>query len=385
MVHSIPLYVFLGTKAQYIKTAPLLRRFDREGVDYTLIDSGQHGAFSIELRRQLSVREPDVYLSDGGDIVSIAGAAIWFGLNLLRSLFSRRWLRRQVFQQGPGLCIVHGDTPSTLLAVLMARLAGTRVAHIEAGLRSYNWLRPFPEEIIRVLSMKFSDLLFAPSQNALDNLQRMGVPGRVIDTGQNTSIEALYQALGEASGESEAAPSYAVMTVHRVETLTNRKRMEVMAEWAQRIARRRLLYFVLHEPTRRSLEGYGLLRQLTENPQISLSPLLPYPEFARKLAGAQFAITDGGSIQEECYYLGLPCLVARTESERPEGLGDNIVIGEFRVDAIEEFLEDYESLRRHERIEGQNPSKRIFDEIVQAIDAKQKSRPGSAEEELQCS
>lgn len=375
MANSTPLYVFLGTKAQYIKTAPLLHRLDAGSIEYTLIDSGQHGDFSVDLRRQLGVREPDVYLSDGGDIVSITGAAIWFGLNLLRSLFSRRWLHRQVFRQGPGLCIVHGDTPSTLLAVLMARLAGTRVAHIEAGLRSHNWLRPFPEEIIRVLSMKFSDLLFAPSQDALDNLQRMGVTGRVIDTGQNTSIEALYQALEAASWETEAVPSYAVMTVHRVETLTNRKRMEVIAEWAQRIARHRLLYFVLHEPTRRHLDKYGLLHQLTENPQILLSPLLPYPEFARKLAGAEFVITDGGSIQEECYYLGLPCLVARTESERPEGLGDNIVVGEFSVDTIDGFLDDYASLRRDERIVGRNPSKRIFDEIVRAIDFKPDSLP----------
>lgn len=377
MADSLPLYVFLGTKAQYIKTSPLLRRLDRAGISYTMIDAGQHGAFSVDLRRQLNIREPDVYLNANGDVVSITGAAVWFGLNLLRAIFSRRWLHQHVFREGPGLCVVHGDTPSTLLSVFMARLAGTKVAHIEAGLRSYNWFKPFPEEIIRVISMKLSDLLFAPSTDAIDNLKRLGVKGRVIDTGQNTSIEAFYGAL-ESMSRSDTPDPYAVMTVHRVETLMSRKRMGVVAEWAERIAGKLNLHIVLHEPTRRHLEKYGLLPRLAENPRITLSPLQSYPEFAQTLAGAEFAITDGGSIQEECFYLGLPCLLARTESERPEGLGDNIVIGEINVKTIDGFLDSYASLRRDARIASASPSLIVFNEIVKDLAVAANDRSAAA-------
>ena len=363
MLDPTPLYVFLGTKAQYIKTSPVMAQLDCQGIDYELIDSGQHANITGLLRPQLGVRNADVRLGTTSDIVSIRVAAMWFLTTIARSVLNRRWLNNQVFRKGPGLCIVHGDTPSTLLATLMARLAGSKVAHIEAGLRSYKWLKPFPEEIIRVVTMRLSHILFAPSQQASDNLALMQVSGEVIDVGQNTNIDALYRIIASAP-PVDFAPAYSLMTIHRVETLMNRSRLTTLVRWAVRIAHEMPLFFVLHEPTRLKLEQYELMSELRQLSSITLLSLQPYPEFVSRIAASEFVVTDGGSIQEECHYLGVPCLLARSESERHEGIGDGVVIGAFDDAILDDFLRTYPTLRKRQRVANTAPSMRIVNELT---------------------
>jgi UDP-N-acetylglucosamine 2-epimerase len=183
------LHVFLGTKAQYIKTAPLLRLLEARSVDHRLIDSGQHARLAASLRGELGLRAPDHVLGGEGDVESVPQALRW-SASLATQLASPARLRRTVFGGSGGICIVHGDTPSTLLSTMMARRAGLRVAHLEAGLRSHSLLHPFPEEAIRLLVMRWSALLFAPDDTAVANLAAMGVRGRVVAVGANTSVEA---------------------------------------------------------------------------------------------------------------------------------------------------------------------------------------------------
>ncbi|MFP4512845.1 MAG: hypothetical protein ACLFRV_07855, partial [Acidimicrobiales bacterium] len=125
------LHVFIGTKAQYIKTAPVLARLDARGVPYRLIDSGQHGALSTGLRAELGVRDPDLLLGGSRDITSIPQAMAW-AARMTTRLVSGRRVRDEVFGGSGGICVVHGDTPSTLLSTLLARRAGLTVAHLEA-------------------------------------------------------------------------------------------------------------------------------------------------------------------------------------------------------------------------------------------------------------
>ena len=363
---NLPIYVLIGTKAQYIKTAPLLRRFESANISYFLIDSGQHGTFSPDLRHQLGIKEPDIVFATKGNISTVFEAAIWLSKYLLKGLLNRRWLRRTVFPLGRGICVVHGDTPSTLLAVVLARLDGVKVAHIEAGLRSYRWLKPFPEEIIRVICMHLSHLLFAPSDWAANNLRDMGVKGRVINTRQNSGIESLYYALDRATSAPMPEP-YAIMTVHRVETLLSRDRLSLVVKWAEYISEKFPVRFILHDPTQKRLEKIGLMTRLTTNPRISLEPLLPYPQFIQSLNQAQFVLTDGGSIQEECYYLGVPCLVLRSETERQEGIGGNARVSTFGERDLERFLKEFASLRRTKLVKNYEPSVCVFNELMRFI------------------
>lgn len=363
---AVSIYVFIGTKAQYIKTAPLLRLMRAREVDFELIDSGQHAAFALGLRRELDVKEPDVTLQSKGNIVSLREAAIWFIRHLALALFRPSVLRREIFKKGPGVCVIHGDTPSTLLALILAKRAGLQVAHIEAGLRSFNPLRPFPEEMIRIICMRFADLLFTPSDWAAENLRRMRVKGRVINVGQNTNLEAMLHALEANRGAHGFERPYCLMTMHRVETILNKRRLTFVVELAENLASRHHVVFVLHPPTRKRLEDLGLIDRILDHPRISATDLVEHGAFLNLLSDAEFVITDGGSIQEESFYLDVPCLVMRRETERMEGVGANVRLGDFDMDTVGEFLTDFRQLRSGAKVDNLRPSELILDSLLQS-------------------
>lgn len=358
-----PIYVLIGTKAQYIKTAPLLRLMQNRGVDYVLIDSGQHAAFTKSLRRELEVKEPEILLADSGNIKSVTAAALWFARYFLMFMFRRSHIERNVFSRGRGICVLHGDTPSTLLGLMLAKRTGQKVVHIEAGLRSYNMLRPFPEELVRVICMRFSDLLFAPSDWAFDNIRKMNITGHAVNLGQNTNVEAMYFSLASAPNEAPNEP-YALMTIHRVETILNRSRLTRVIRLAEEIAAEKRVVFVLHDPTVAKLNQYGLMGRLHANPRIETTGLMSHTQFLGLIDRAAFVVTDGGSIQEECHYLDVPCLVMRSETERREGIGSNVVISGFDDAKTQAFLATYSELKRGDRIENMRPSETVLDVML---------------------
>jgi UDP-N-acetylglucosamine 2-epimerase len=352
------LHVFLGTKAQYIKTAPLLRLMVERGVDHRLIDSGQHARLATSLRSELGIKEPDHVLGGTGDVDSIPQALRW-SAGLAARLSSRSWLRREVFGGAGGICIVHGDTPSTLLSTLMARRAGLRVAHLEAGLRSHSLLHPFPEEAIRLLVMRWSALLFAPSAVAAENLSAMGVRGRVVEVGGNTSVEAV----AAASATPEGPPGPVVASMHRVENLYSPRAVNDFVELLLHLARTRAVRLVVHGPTREVLGRRGALGRLAAA-GVEIRGLAPHGEFISWLRAAPLVITDGGSIQEECALLGVPTLVWRTRSERPDGIGANVVVARGDRAVVESFLADPDAHRREVAGLTSRPSERILDVLL---------------------
>ena len=394
------IHIFLGTKAQYIKTAPLLRLLDAQEVPYRLIDSGQHAELSGGLRQELGVREPDHLLAEGRDITRIPQAALWAGKLALR-LFDRKRLKREVFGDRAGVCVVHGDTPSTLLSALMAKRAGLAVAHLEAGLRSRHLLHPFPEELIRVVVMRVADLLFAPDEDAVANLHKMRLRGRIVPLPGNTVVEALHHELGlaQAAADSEvaaAAPRDAdapqddavapgddtderdggadaasagdprapvIVTMHRVENLNRRERVEQLVSLVERLAADRPVRFVQHGPTIDTLRRRGWDQRLAKA-GVELTGLATHGEFVAMLAAAPFVITDGGSIQEECALLGTPTLLWRAATERPDGVGANVVVSGYDPARIDRFLADPEAHRAPAAGTDATPSQLVLDELA---------------------
>jgi UDP-N-acetylglucosamine 2-epimerase (non-hydrolysing) len=359
------IHVFLGTKAQYIKTAPLLRLLDARDVPYRLIDSGQHASLSVGLRQELGVRAPDHVLAEGQDITRIPQAMLW-AAKLAFKLIAGKRLRAEVFGGQGGVCVVHGDTPSTLLSALMAKRAGLRVAHLEAGLRSGQLLHPFPEELIRVVVMRVADLLFAPDQEALANLRRMRVKGEVIPLPGNTVVEALHHELGLRDASEAGGP--VVVTLHRVENLNRRERVEQLVRVVERIARDHPVRFVQHGPTIDTLRKRGLDTRLRAA-GVELVGLATHGEFVAMLRAAPFVISDGGSIQEECALLGTPTLVWRGATERPDGVGANVVIGDYDRATIEAFLADPEAHRRPPADTAGTPSQVVLEHLTGTLDA----------------
>ena len=360
------IHVFIGTKAQYVKMAPLLQRMDESGVDYRLIDSGQHAGLSVALREEFGLRAPDFSLGGDRDVTSVRQALAW-ALRIAVRLVSGSRLRREVFGGRSGVCVVHGDTPTTLLSALLARRAGLTVAHVEAGLRTHRWLQPFPEEIVRVLVGRLADVLFAPDLTAAANLSRSGVRGRIVEQSGNTVIESVRSAVAgsvpgpSGSGVPAGRPAPVVVTMHRVENLHRRERREALLDLVEALAGRMLVCWVLHGPTERAISGEARRRLAAAG--ATLVPLLPHAEFLAMLAEAPFVITDGGSIQEECALLGVPTLLWREHTDREDGLGANVVLSRFDPSAIEEFLADPQSHRQPTRIPEFSPSQQILSEL----------------------
>lgn len=366
------IHVFVGTKAQYIKMAPLLRRMDSEGVPYRLIDSGQHGGLTVALRQELGLREPDYRLGGHRDVVSVPQAVAW-SLRLAGHLVSRPRLRGRAFGGHGGVCVVHGDTPSTLLSALLAKRAGLDVAHVEAGLRTFRWLHPFPEEIVRVLVGRIADILFAPGPVAAANLRKTAVEGRIVEQPANTVLESVRDALGAGwqareqpeaqagSGGGRHRPGPVLVTMHRVENLHRRSRRESLVDLVEGLASRWPVRWVMHGPTERALAGDARAR-LTDA-GVELVPLMAYGEFLANLAAAPFVISDGGSIQEECALLGVPTLVWRDRTDRPDGLGDNVVLSHYDPAIVRGFVHDPDRYRRRPCGPEFSPSAQILAEL----------------------
>ena len=360
--------VLFGTKAEAIKLAPVLTEMDKRGVPYRLVETGQHGGFLPGLRVELGLREPDVCLGGDRDADTVARAVIW-GIRLAQRLASAQRLRDEVFGNRDGVCLVHGDTPSTLLSALMARRAGLRVAHLESGLRSHSWRHPFPEELIRVAVMRLSHVLFAPDSDAVANLEALvaqgKVHGRVVATSANTGIEALRTALGSI-GPEVAGSGPVVATMHRVENLHDDARFEGFLALLGRLARPAV--FVVHPPTEAVLSDRGG-RAVVEDMGVATSGLVPYGEFTAMLAAAPYVVTDGGSIQEECARLGVPTLLWRDRTERPDGIGANVVLARYDDDVVGAFLADPQALRRPVALGDERPSAEVVDVLVDELEA----------------
>ncbi len=356
------LQFFLGTKAQYIKTAPLLQYCDAHRIEYRLIDSGQHHEIAATMRHELRVREPDVTLSTTGDISTIPSAIRW-SLRLASRLVRKRRLRAEVFDSRTGICIIHGDTPSTLLAALMAWRSGLQVAHLEAGLRSWNWKHPFPEELIRVAVMRWAEVLYVPNPDARSNVERMTHRGDIVELGANTTHEPLADLDGVRHGANLAGEGRVLVTCHRVENLKHSSRLDRLVERVHEIAADHAVAFVVHGPTRGQLEHRGLLAPLLDHPDIDVIDLLDHESFVRLLCAAPFVITDGGSIQEEAAVLGVPTLLYRARSERPDGLDANVVLSDYDDTVISSFLDDPQAFRRPIDLPDARPSVDVVEDL----------------------
>jgi len=274
-------------------------------------------------------------------------------------------VREDLFSGQRGLSFVHGDTMSTLLSTLIAKRAGQRVVHIEAGLRSHRLLHPFPEEFIRIVVMHKADLLFAPSPQAFQNLEKMGLVDRAHLLPANTNLETLALTLRQKPTNLPILPErYSLATIHRLETLYHRPRLTQVIRFLREAHGRLPLFFVLHPPTERRLHATGLARVIAQA-GITTIPLMEYAQFVQLLRKARFVITDGGSVQEEAFYLGTPCLILRKASEREEGIGENAVLSRLNKEKVREFLENFEKYRRPDRLHiYQSPSAVIADRIA---------------------
>jgi UDP-N-acetylglucosamine 2-epimerase (non-hydrolysing) len=364
--HLPPLTIFIGTKAQFIKMAPLAMEFQRRGWRHQIIDTGQHAALVKHIIDQFHIQSPIRELAPGETGVATVSAGLRWMSRLMWMLTKRTSVLKQDWFCGEeGWCFVHGDTASTLLSALLAKRANQHVAHVEAGLRSHQLFHPFPEELIRIQVMRMADLLFAPSLKAHQNLQNMGLTNRSHLLPGNTSLDTLHDTLAQDPPNLPDLPQrFSLTIIHRLETLYSPSRLKQVMQFALQAHACAPLVFVLHPPTERRLQAKGLDQQL-KNAGVLFLPLLDHPSFIHVLKQAQFVMTDGGSVQEEASYLGVPCLLLRKATERDDGLGENVVLSQLKAEVIQDFLDHFTNYQRPERSsQFESPSAAIADKIM---------------------
>jgi len=353
-----PLLILVGTKAQFIKTAPILREFDARKTPYRLVYTGQHSETFQLLESAFSTRPADDQM-----VADMEASTHNKFLRWIFRFWAAAFKRRQQWK-GASCGLVHGDTASTLVGAMALRCAGVPVVHVEAGLRSPRLLEPFPEEIIRRWVSRLARLHLVPDQAAARNLE--GVRGVVIDTCGNTLRDALAMAL---AGWTDAPTSggdgdYAVVSIHRSENLGRKQNFDFLMEEILQVAQILPVKFVLHPTTRERIHSSGWLTRLQAAENLALTDRMDYPEFVKLLVGSSCLLTDGGSNQEEAAMMGLPTLLLRNETERPDGLTSNVSLSRMQLGSAREFVMRHADKRWSlGMISGPSPSARVVDAI----------------------
>ncbi|MEP1727168.1 MAG: UDP-N-acetylglucosamine 2-epimerase, partial [Marinobacter sp.] len=308
------IHILIGTKAQLIKMAPIMKALQERGVPYNFIHSGQHQETMAGILEDFGLPEPDSYIVDGPDIKVKVQVPRWlYRCEKRTRRFSDCWAGRS--KGSRDIVLVHGDTLSTLVGTLAAKRMGFECGHVESGLRSFNVFHPFPEELVRLMTFRLADVLYCPDEASISNVGSYGK--RMVHTQGNTMFDATRLAI--TMRRQTGLSDYGIVSIHRYENIFRTDRLRWIVESIIEISRDHKILFIMHPPTEQRLRSSGLYKRLDAEPGIELRKRLSYFEFAGVLARARFLVTDGGSNQEESSYLGLPCLVMRKGTERKEG------------------------------------------------------------------
>lgn len=362
------IYIFIGTTAELIKLVPVIRVFNNKKIPFTIIASGQNDIHFEEFGTIIGRPNILYAVTPKGKEPSIMLFFLWS----IRTFFSLLIGMKSNFQglnKTNSLFIVHGDTVSSLIGSLVAKVYGLTLVHIESGLRSFNFLEPFPEEICRYIVSRLADIHFCPNQWAIKNLKN--IKGKKVNTYQNTLIETFWSVMKVKSHHplvlqlSEQKKGYFVLVVHRQEHVFfgKPKTAEILKFVLSNVPKNLTCIFLVHDLSSDFIHVLGqVLPQHIVTNMMRVSRL-PYGDFMHLINKAEFMITDGGSNQEELYYMGKPCLILRNYTERIEGLQKNIVLAKNNKRRIVKFLKNYKKFVRSPVQITTNPSDSIFNAL----------------------
>jgi UDP-N-acetylglucosamine 2-epimerase (non-hydrolysing) len=298
----------VGARPNFVKVAPVMAEMSRQvgAFDQVLVHTGQHydHLMSQAFFEDLAMPEPDEWLNVGSGTHAQQTAAIIAAFEPVLLRYHPDWV------------FVVGDVNSTLACALVCAKLGVRVAHVEAGLRS--WDRSMPEEINRILTDQISDLLFIPSLDAQANLLREGIePAKIHFVGNvmiDTLVEMLPKALerGTLARLGLQAGGYTLVTLHRPSNVDQPETLAEIVAALERQGEQEDVIFPVHPRTGERLQQLGL-----NGRRVCLLEPQRYLDFLALTHGAGLVLTDSGGIQEETTYLGVPCLTIRPNTERP--------------------------------------------------------------------
>ncbi|MGB5108078.1 MAG: UDP-N-acetylglucosamine 2-epimerase (non-hydrolyzing) [Candidatus Zixiibacteriota bacterium] len=318
------LLCIVGTRPNFVKSAPLMRELRRHPADFDakLVHTGQHYDQNLSqlLFDDLGMTAPDISLGIGSGSHAQQTAKIMMGLE---ETFAK---------ENADIVVCFGDVNSTMAAALVSSKMGVKLAHVEAGLRSFD--RTMPEEVNRVVTDHLSDYLFVTEDSGMKNLKQEGIDDNKVFFAGNIMIDSLIATMDIVKRSQiletlDVQPrQYALLTLHRPSNVDDPKMLAGLLDAIAKIAAEIPVVFPCHPRTKANLEKFGL-GKYTKAPGLKFCDPLGYVDFCRLTYESRFVLTDSGGIQEETTYLQIPCITLRYNTERPVTVtvGTNVMTG----------------------------------------------------------
>jgi UDP-N-acetylglucosamine 2-epimerase (non-hydrolysing) len=363
----------VGARPNFMKIAPILAEMERrDGFRPCLIHTGQHSSpeMSETFFRGLEIPRPDVSLGISGGSSNEQTARVMLALE--------PWFAGH----RPDLVLVVGDVNATVAAAMVAAKAGLPLAHVEAGLRSFD--RTMPEEINRMVTDALAQYLFTTERAAEENLVREGIPRERVFFCGNVMIDTLLRFQDRAAASRVldelglTAGNYALVTLHRPSNVDDARKLRELLEMLECLAERIPVVFPAHPRTRNMMKLHGLGTR-----RVQMVPPQGYIEFLRLMSAARVVLTDSGGIQEETTILAVPCLTIRENTERPVTVtqGTNRLVGCHPQTILQATLETLERPvaggRRPELWDGR-AAERIVDTLERVLEGADAQRSAAA-------
>jgi UDP-N-acetylglucosamine 2-epimerase (non-hydrolysing) len=352
MVRKLKLLLIAGARPNFMKVAPLIkciRRRAAEGqhngtsLEYRLVHTGQHydEKMSDIFFGELGIPAPDINLGVGSGSHAVQTAKVMTGFESICE------------QEKPDWVVVVGDVNSTMACTLVCAKLGIKVAHVEAGLRSFD--RSMPEEVNRLVTDALADLLLTPSQDADANLRREGVPQSKIVCVGNIMIDALVENLARARQSSLLkklgldSGGFAYVTLHRPSNVDNQTGLSAIMTELQRLTGQMPVVFPMHPRTKKMCAQFGISLDTNKNLRI-LDPI-GYHDSLCLTENARLVLTDSGGLQEESTYFKTPCLTLRPNTERPV----TVTFGSNKLTSVDRLSADLDEVLSRETKFGTIP------------------------------
>lgn len=322
----------VGARPNFMKAAPLYRCLKKQKtIKVILLHTGQHYDYEMSqvFFKDLDLPKPDYFLNvqSGSHAEQTAKIMVKFEKVLLT--------------EKPEMVLVFGDVNSTVACSIVAKKMHTPLAHVEAGLRSFD--ETMPEEINRRITDTISDLLFTPSKDANLNLLKEGISKKKIFLVGNIMIDSLMVALNKNLDKSNVfkkfgieAKQYCLVTIHRPSNVDDKKKLSKIMLKFNEVSQKIPVIFPVHPRTHKHLQDWGI----TTSENVKLITPLGYRDFIFLEKNAKLVITDSGGIQEETTFLGVPCLTLRSNTERPITIweGTNRLVTEQSLISVVDFI-----------------------------------------------
>ncbi len=306
------IHLVCAARPNFMKVAPLYHALKKEHwATPVIVHTGQHydPNMSDAFFQDLGLPKPDIYLGVGSGTHAEQTGRVMMSYEKI------------LYDQRPDLVVVVGDVNSTMAATLAASKLGIKVAHLEAGLRSFD--RSMPEEINRLVTDVLADILWTPSRDAVENLIKEGISRDKIQLVGNIMIDSLEMLREKIERQKTYLDfgldpgGYGVVTLHRPTNVDDPTVLKKICGVLEEISVKVPLIFPIHPRTRRNMEENHLLAMMQTSKRLFLPEPLNYVRFMNLVFNCLFVITDSGGIQEETSYLGIPCLTVRENTERP--------------------------------------------------------------------